>query len=80
LGLNKIGEIYLSSNCKFLGYYGDEVATKETLAEGGFLRSGDLGYLDSDGFVFVVGRKKEIMKYANVAVRKNLGFHAFVHY
>jgi 4-coumarate--CoA ligase len=68
LALNQVGEIHLSSNCKFLGYYGDKVATEETKATEGFLKTGDLGYLDEDGFVFVVGRKKEMMKYANVAV------------
>ena len=42
------------------GYYKNAEATAETMTEDGWLKSGDLGKIDSDGFVYVTGRLKEI--------------------
>jgi long-chain acyl-CoA synthetase len=44
----------------FAGYYADEAATTEALADG-WLRSGDLGALDSDGYLTITGRRKDII-------------------
>jgi long-chain acyl-CoA synthetase len=54
------GEILLRGANIFQGYFKNERATKETL-EGGWLRTGDLGYTDEDGFVYITGRKKDII-------------------
>ncbi|SDZ29334.1 long-chain acyl-CoA synthetase [Micromonospora pattaloongensis] len=54
------GEILIKSDSVFPGYWNNPEATAETLSDG-WLRSGDLGQLDSDGFLKVTGRKKEII-------------------
>ncbi len=55
------GEILVSGRNVFAGYFKDEVATNEALTPDGWLRSGDLGRFDEDGFLHITGRKKEII-------------------
>jgi long-chain acyl-CoA synthetase len=54
------GEILVKGRNVFMGYYKDPAATEETLIDG-WLYSGDLGKFDEDGFLTIVGRKKEII-------------------
>jgi long-chain acyl-CoA synthetase len=54
------GEILLKGPNIFTGYYKNEDATRDTLADG-WLHTGDLGYVDDDGFLFITGRKKDII-------------------
>jgi long-chain acyl-CoA synthetase len=54
------GEILVRGPNVFLGYFKDPAATAETLVDG-WLLSGDLGAFDADGFLSIVGRKKEIL-------------------
>jgi long-chain acyl-CoA synthetase len=55
------GELLIRSETIFAGYYKDEEATRAVLAEDGWLRSGDVGAIDADGFVAVTDRKKDII-------------------
>ena len=43
------------------GYWKRADATKETMTEDGFLRTGDVGYMDEDGYVFIVDRTKDML-------------------
>ena len=54
------GEVLMRGPNVFMGYYKDETATRETLTDG-WLHSGDLGRFDEDGFLTIVGRKKDII-------------------
>jgi long-chain acyl-CoA synthetase len=55
------GELLIRSETVFAGYYKDEKATREVLGEDGWLRSGDLGEIDEDGFITITDRKKDIL-------------------
>jgi long-chain acyl-CoA synthetase len=55
------GEILIRSQTVFAGYYKDDEATREVLGKDGWLRSGDLGEIDEDGFVKITDRKKDIL-------------------
>lgn len=59
-----VGEIVTKGEHVMLGYYKDEKATKEVMKDGYFY-TGDLGYLDEEGYVHITGRKK------NVIITKN---------
>ncbi len=54
------GEILLKGPNIFQGYFKNEQATRETL-EDGWLHTGDLGSIDDDGYVYITGRKKDII-------------------
>ncbi|HEV8312249.1 MAG TPA: long-chain-fatty-acid--CoA ligase [Burkholderiaceae bacterium] len=56
----QVGELLMRSASNMAGYWNNHPATIETL-RGGWLRSGDLGRMDDEGFVFLVDRKKDMI-------------------
>lgn len=61
LGPNERGEIGIRSAANITGYWNNPAATAAAFTTDGFLRTGDIGYLDEDGYLFIVDRKKEII-------------------
>ena len=57
----EVGELLTRMQGAQREYYKDEAATAATWTEDGWLRSGDLAYLDEDGFLYIVGRKKDMI-------------------
>ena len=61
LETGSVGEIGIRTIANFLGYWRNEEATAEAVTEDLYFRTGDLGYLDEDGYLFIVDRKKDII-------------------
>ncbi len=55
------GEIVINSPSMMRGYYKNEEATADAFTEDGWFRTGDLGYIDEDGFIFIKGRLKNMI-------------------
>ena len=56
-----VGEVLLRGGVVFKGYYQNEAATAEAFTEDGWFRTGDLGKLDKDGHLYIVGRAKDVI-------------------
>jgi len=59
--LGEVGEVCFRGYHIMRGYYGDRDATAEAVDPAGWLRSGDLGRMDADGYVEITGRRKEMI-------------------
>jgi len=63
LTYNQVGEIYVQTGQAWNGYYGNPVETRRMQDFEGWFHTGDLGYFDESNFLYIVDRKKEILKY-----------------
>ena len=61
---NGIGELAVKGSSVMLGYYKNDEETKKVLKDGWF-STGDFGYFDDDGFLYITGRKKDIIVLKN---------------
>ncbi len=59
------GEVLIKGKMVFSGYYKNPEATKDAFTEDGWFRSGDLGKLDKNGHLFIVGRSKDVIVLPN---------------
>ena len=55
------GEIAIRSAANIKGYWRNEAATRAAFTADGYFRTGDIGYVDEDGYLFIVDRKKDII-------------------
>ena len=61
LPTNERGEIAIRSAANVKGYWRNPAATEAAFTADGYIRSGDIGYVDEDGYLFIVDRKKDII-------------------
>ncbi len=62
---DETGEICTHGDAVMLGYYKNPEATAEVFTEDGWFRTGDIGYIDADDYVFITGRKKNVIIASN---------------
>ena len=63
VGIGEKGEILIKGPQMMKGYIGREEATRDTITSDGWLKTGDIGYLDENMQLYIVDRKKELIKY-----------------
>jgi acyl-CoA synthetase (AMP-forming)/AMP-acid ligase II len=68
LGSGRIGEIAVHSPANTRGYFSDAEETRRLFWQNGYIRTGDLGYLDEAGHLFVTGRIKNLIKHGGETV------------
>ena len=55
------GELLIKSPTLMIGYYENEIETKKVIDKDGYFHSGDIGYIDKDGYIFITGRSKNVI-------------------
>jgi acyl-CoA synthetase (AMP-forming)/AMP-acid ligase II len=68
LGANELGEVLVRGPQAMRGYLNRPDATALALGEDGWLRTGDLGYVDEDGYLYLVDRLKEMIKHRGTQI------------
>uniref|UniRef100_W8C6H7 4-coumarate--CoA ligase 2 n=1 Tax=Ceratitis capitata TaxID=7213 RepID=W8C6H7_CERCA len=60
---NEVGEVYVNTGRLWNGYYGNPIETQRFRDSLGWFHTGDLGYFDDNNFLYIVDRKKDVIKY-----------------
>ncbi|XP_017864623.1 PREDICTED: 4-coumarate--CoA ligase 1-like [Drosophila arizonae] len=71
LAHDEVGEILIKTNQKWNGYYGNPVQTAQTLDSQGWFHMGDMGYFDKENRLYMVDRKKDLLKYQSMHYTPN---------
>ncbi|XP_070075630.1 luciferin 4-monooxygenase-like [Drosophila takahashii] len=66
LGPEEVGEILINCNQHWSGYCGNPEATLKMQDRQGWYHTADLGYMDKDGFLYIVDRKNDMLKYRSI--------------
>jgi acyl-CoA synthetase (AMP-forming)/AMP-acid ligase II len=68
LGIGDTGELWIKGPCVMKGYWKDPDKTRETLTRDGWLKTGDMARVNPEGWLSIVGRKKEMIKVSGYSV------------
>ncbi len=68
LGIHQEGEVWIRGPQVMRGYLNNPEATAATITPDGWLRTGDIGYVDEDGYFYIIDRVKELIKYKGLQV------------
>lgn len=67
-GIDVEGEICIKTPKKFLGYFNNQKLTEQALDSEGFVLTGDIGRVDKDGNLYIIGRKKDVIIYYHTII------------
>ncbi|GBC83374.1 Long-chain-fatty-acid--CoA ligase [bacterium HR10] len=67
-GVNELGELWIRGPQVMKGYWKRPEETARTITPDGWLRTGDVGYVDEDGYFYIVDRIKELIKYKGLQI------------
>jgi acyl-CoA synthetase (AMP-forming)/AMP-acid ligase II len=62
------GNILVRGPNRFLGYYGAEQLTRDSISSSGYFRTGDVGFVDADGYMTFVSRSKDIIRRGGITI------------